>query len=522
MKHLAVGPIIALLTLSVAGYAAAQAPPLPPEEQPAGAEVLTRGPVHEAFAEPVSLQAEAGLVAPTQPPPNIEEVPPADRPEGDNYVWVPGYWSWDADRSDYIWVSACWRVAPPNMYWVPGYWSRVTDGWEWVPGFWARVGSQEIEYLPAPPDPVDVSPQGPPPAPDNVWVPGCWYWYQGRYVERRGYWLRQQPGWVWEPSHSRWTPRGYVFAEGHWDYALEDRGVLFAPVYFPRATYARAGFSYSPTIALDIAVLVTNLFAYPSYGHYYFGDYYDDAYVRVGIYPRFDSERIHTWYDPIYAYDRWQHGRADPSWEEHQRQDFDRRRGDKALRPPQTYREMENRMARTPDPRQRNVAPAGPFRSVVERQATPLRLEKIGADARQKIARNGNDVRRFGDERVKWEAPPAAPSAGRPGGGRDDRTASPGERQQPMAPPHEVKKNPAVTERAAPAHSPREVKVTQPERVKIPAPPIVGRQAPASGAVKRTLPPQPTEERKQQAGQQKGKQKGQQQEKEKQNKGHGD
>ncbi len=110
------------------------APPIPAQEQP---EVLTRGPVHEAFAEPVNLQVQAGLVAPNQPPANIEEIPPAERPQGDQYVWVPGYWSWDADRNNYIWVSGCWRAAPPNMYWVPGYWSQVSRGWEWVAGFWA-------------------------------------------------------------------------------------------------------------------------------------------------------------------------------------------------------------------------------------------------------------------------------------------------------------------------------------------------------------------------------------------------
>src|SRR5579864_6730428 len=116
--------VITALTFSWAIHGQAQnaPPPIPAEEQP---EVLTRGPVHEAFAEPVTMQNQAGVVAPTQPPPNIEETPPADRPAGDQFVWVPGYWSWDRERNNYIWVSACWRSAPPNMSWVPGYWSQV-------------------------------------------------------------------------------------------------------------------------------------------------------------------------------------------------------------------------------------------------------------------------------------------------------------------------------------------------------------------------------------------------------------
>ena len=72
-----------------------QPPPTPSEEQP---EVLTRGPVHEAFAEPVDLNTQPSLVAPTQPPANITENPPAERPTGQQFVWVPGYWAWDSEQ----------------------------------------------------------------------------------------------------------------------------------------------------------------------------------------------------------------------------------------------------------------------------------------------------------------------------------------------------------------------------------------------------------------------------------------
>jgi hypothetical protein len=82
-----------------------QSPPTPAQEQP---EILTRGLVHEAFAEPVNLQVQAGLVVQYQPPARIEERPPAERPEGDQFTWIPGYWSWDGGRKGYTWVSACW------------------------------------------------------------------------------------------------------------------------------------------------------------------------------------------------------------------------------------------------------------------------------------------------------------------------------------------------------------------------------------------------------------------------------
>ena len=42
------------------------------------------------------------------PPRPIPEEPPAERPEGNNVVWVSGYWGWDLERNDYR--SAIWMV----------------------------------------------------------------------------------------------------------------------------------------------------------------------------------------------------------------------------------------------------------------------------------------------------------------------------------------------------------------------------------------------------------------------------
>ena len=66
------------------------APPVSAEVG-AGVQVLTRGPVHEAFAETVSFNPEPGVVVPKAPPEAIEEVPPEQRPEGANVAWIPGY-----------------------------------------------------------------------------------------------------------------------------------------------------------------------------------------------------------------------------------------------------------------------------------------------------------------------------------------------------------------------------------------------------------------------------------------------
>ena len=55
-----------------------------------------------------------GAVVPKQPPDPIPEVPPDQKPEAENAQWLPGYWAWDEDRKDFIWVSGFWRVPPPG------------------------------------------------------------------------------------------------------------------------------------------------------------------------------------------------------------------------------------------------------------------------------------------------------------------------------------------------------------------------------------------------------------------------
>ena len=69
-----------------------------------GVQVLTRGPVHEAFAETISFDPEPGLIVQNEPPEAIEEVAPEQRPEGENVVWIPGYLAWDDEREDFPWV----------------------------------------------------------------------------------------------------------------------------------------------------------------------------------------------------------------------------------------------------------------------------------------------------------------------------------------------------------------------------------------------------------------------------------
>ncbi len=173
------------------------------------------GPVHEAFAETVSFDPEPGIVAPKAPPDAIEELPPEQRPEGTNVAWIPGYWAWDDERNDFLWVSGIWRDLPPGRQWVPGYWGQSGQGVQWTSGYWADAQASEIEYLPEPPQSVENGPNIEAPSADQTWLPGCWVWQQSRYAWRPGYWAAAQPDWVWVPAYYVWAPRGYVFVDGY-------------------------------------------------------------------------------------------------------------------------------------------------------------------------------------------------------------------------------------------------------------------------------------------------------------------
>lgn len=366
-----------------------------------GMQVLTRGPVHEAFAETVTFDPEPGIVAPKAPPAAIEELPPDQKPEGVNVAWIPGYWGWDDERSDFLWVSGVWRVLPPGRQWVPGYWGRSAQGVQWTSGYWADAQASEVEYLPEPPATVEAGPNIAASSADQTWLPGCWIWQQNRYAWRPGFWANVEPDWDWVPAHYVWAPRGYVFVDGYWDYSIGRRGVLFAPVYFDQGVYTRPGFSYSPTTVIDLGAFASHLFLRPRYQHYYFGDYYDTNYRNAGFHPWFSINTGRFGYDPIYAHQRWQH-RQDSEWEHRQKADFENRRDHTNLRPPRTWAN-QGEIGR------------GDVASFVQNivgvsldQASPSRndawqFQPIDQAERQRLHQHGQEVYRFRDQRQQWE-----------------------------------------------------------------------------------------------------------------------
>lgn len=274
-------------------------------------DVLARGPIHEGFAQPSELDAKPALIVGKEPPPPVEEVPPELKPEGKNVQWIAGYWAWDDEMKDFVWVSGFWRDVPPGRVWVPGYWTRLADGWTRVIGYWADKGQGEQQYFPKPPPTLEAGPSTPVPGADYSWIPGIWV-YQGRYLWRPGYWLQCRRGWAWTPARYCWTPSGYLYVRGYWDYPLDGRGVLFAPARFHRPVWTVANWAWRPSYVVSRPYLFNSLFVRPGAG-FYFGDYYAARYA--GQFTPWIDYRLGkpAVVDPLYGYHRWAVG--DPNWE---------------------------------------------------------------------------------------------------------------------------------------------------------------------------------------------------------------
>jgi hypothetical protein len=265
-------------------------------------EALTRGPVHEAYAEPIVFNPTPGPIIPKAPPAAIEEMPPDQKPKGENVAWIPGYWAWDDERDDFLWISGLWRDLPPGRQWMPGYWADADGGHRWVSGYWAAVEQQSANYLTEPPRSLEAGPNVPAPSTHATWTPGYWFYRDTRYVWRPGCWIMAPASWVWIPHHYVWSPCGFVFVAGYWDHALDTRGLLFAPVVMPPVLVAQPAFVFTPAVVIQQTVLVDNLFCRPAWGHYYFGDYYAPAYVQSGFQFAFFYNRSNFGFDPISAH----------------------------------------------------------------------------------------------------------------------------------------------------------------------------------------------------------------------------
>ena len=265
--------------------------------------VLTRGPLHEAFASAHQPDPQSSTVVLQAPPESIDELPPEYKPEGKNVQWISGYWAWDDAQSDFIWISGIWRDVPPNRRWMPGYWDTAGTGHRWVSGFWLEETQQELGYLPEPPASIDQGPSSLAPSEEHFYVPGNWQFEDEKYRWLAGHWQPVVENWIWVPARYVWTPNGCVYQSGYWDYKLENRGTCFAPIHFTQPVYLANNYSYRPSHAINLNTdFMTHLFVRANCGHYFYGDWYASSFNNLGYRPWVSYTSHFRNYDPLLAY----------------------------------------------------------------------------------------------------------------------------------------------------------------------------------------------------------------------------
>ena len=359
---------------------AQNAPASAPDQTDAqGGQVMTRGPIHEAFAAPVVHDPKAAPTVSKEPPAPIQEMPPDQKPAGQNVQWIPGYWSWDVSRDDFIWISGIWREPPPNNQWVPGYWHQVDGAYQWVSGTWIPIATGQAQsqqsYLPPPPPSLEAGPNTPQPSPNVSWTPGFWSWQASGYTWRPGFWAAVQPNWIWMPAHYVWSPGGYLFVPGYWDLPVANRGLMFAPVYYPQLVYTQPNFVFTPSISIVGSAVTANLFVQANTNQYLFGNYYAQNFVSVGITPWFSftfASGRPAYYDPLFSFYAVGNVRQNPGWVAQVREQYALRRDRVELRPANTYIEQTRII-------ERNVNITRDV-TVVDHRTLAMPLSKLAAD----------------------------------------------------------------------------------------------------------------------------------------------
>jgi len=384
--------------------------PEPPSSKNDAFEVLTRGPIHEAFAELVGRDPTPGIFVKIKPPEPIGELPPEVK-TAEDVIWFSGYWSWDEDRNDFVWISGVWRVPPPGQRWVPGYWAEVEGGFQWTAGFWISVHADELEYMENPPESLENGPSSPAPADDYFWVPGCWVYQNEGYRWRPGYWSRHRPDWVWVPDRFVWTPHGCIFVLGYWDHGVGDRGTVFAPVYVDSAS-RHTDYHYTPSCVISGTSFYLHLWSRPADRHYCFGDYYDDKHAGYRIFRWYDYHRGRHGYCPLYVHYMHRH-RHDAHEHLHRMHAWNRYyKKNRHLRPRHTFsdqREFARRHA--DDTHARHSVLGRTLAEAAERSKHRDRFVRLSEAGRNQLARDARRIQQITSKRRRGGRKGVTPAA---------------------------------------------------------------------------------------------------------------
>lgn len=278
-----------------------------------------KGPLHEAFVTPVTEDYVLQAI-PSAPPAPVQERVEQNTRSGE--IFIPGYWNYDENTGDFIWVSGVFRVPPPGHQWISGYWKEFEEGYVRIPGFWSTNSLDKITYLPSPPPSQVNEDVAYPSQKDLFFAPGYWgYSAQSRsYVWHPGHWEQLNTEYVFVPARYIWSPDGYIFVAAHWDLPLAKRGRAFVNLRIPEAK-DRGTLTFEPSVVLDEpAILHKLMLRYPDYvtllqHHYHFNNAYWSNVCCVPYWWKWQTWWTLTWHDHWALY--WWHthpGYPQPHW----------------------------------------------------------------------------------------------------------------------------------------------------------------------------------------------------------------
>ncbi len=251
------------------------------------------------------------------PPALIEELPPDERPVGENVLWIPGYFAWDEDRLDFIWISGVYRDAPrgilgsrvtgdqplagPNGFRVFGLQSHKKQQIKLKPKS-SFTQSRRSRWSKARPSAAER---------ESFWIPGNWRYVSNKYAWQAGYWSAAQHGLDLVPAPLHWNAAGYVLYPRVWDYSLAQRGLVFAPVYFDAAYYANP-VVYRPQVILRSNFLTVHLWSRTPLRALLLWRLLRQQLRDRGLPSLVYTARANrNYYDPLFTYYSWQGRRVD-------------------------------------------------------------------------------------------------------------------------------------------------------------------------------------------------------------------
>jgi len=90
-----------------------------------------------AVATPLSSVGAAGIQLNYGPPADRYEAVPAPRR---GYVWAPGHWQWNGNRTRHVWVAGNWQRARPGYAYHAPAWVERDGRWHYTASRWDRDG----------------------------------------------------------------------------------------------------------------------------------------------------------------------------------------------------------------------------------------------------------------------------------------------------------------------------------------------------------------------------------------------